>query len=117
MSDITPCIRCGKLRIVAKSWSEKISGSLTTYTQTVCPDHECQKVVEIELQKKRDKIAFLQNKLLERRKESPLAKKSSRLSPEKPKLTGRIFSKEVRYCGSASRRRLFVLWHKTASYG
>ena len=79
MSDITPCIRCGKLRIVAKSWSEKISGSLTTYTQTVCPDHECQKVVEIELQKKRDKIAFLQNKLLERRKTMVRTRKSIKI--------------------------------------
>jgi hypothetical protein len=43
-----PCIRCGKERIVAKERTEKIgAGSGTiTYIQTICPDKECQKIVD-----------------------------------------------------------------------
>lgn len=64
----TPCIRCGKIRIVAKSWSEKINNSLLTYTLTVCPDSECQKIVEGELQKKRDKIISIHEESEKRKK-------------------------------------------------
>ena len=75
MSDTTPCIRCGKSRIVAKSWTEKIGNSVITYTQTVCPDEECQKIVDSDLQKKKDKITAIQNKSLERRKAIKRVKK------------------------------------------
>lgn len=75
MSDTTPCIRCGKSRIIAKSWTEKISNSVITYTQTVCPDEECQKIVDSDLQKKKDKITAIQNKSLERRKAVKRVKK------------------------------------------
>lgn len=68
MSDTTPCIRCGKMRIIGKTWTEKVSGSLVTHTLTVCPDPECQRVVENQLQNKRDKLADTQQKSLERRK-------------------------------------------------
>jgi hypothetical protein len=59
-----PCTRCGKERIVAKRWVEEIptvSGTKieVTHTSNICPDPECQKVVEKELaaaQGKRDKI-------------------------------------------------------------
>lgn len=45
------CIRCGKPRIVAKTWKEKViisNGrvSVVEYTEMVCPDEECQKKVE-----------------------------------------------------------------------
>ena len=75
MSDTTPCIRCGKSRIIAKSWTEKINNSVITYTQTVCPDPECQKIVDSDLQKKKDKITAIQNKSLERRKAIKRVKK------------------------------------------
>lgn len=68
MSELNQCIRCGKKRIEAKKWSEHISGSLVTYTLNVCPDPECQKIVEEQLQRKRDKITAIQKKSLERRK-------------------------------------------------
>ena len=64
----TTCIRCGKIRIEARSWTENVSGSKITYTQTVCPDVECQKIVEEELQKKMDKVKAIQQKSMERRK-------------------------------------------------
>ncbi len=43
----TPCIRCGKTRIVKRVWKEKLEhGSIITHTETVCPDKECQKAVD-----------------------------------------------------------------------
>lgn len=77
MAETTPCIRCGKLRIVAKSWSEKVGESLITYTRTVCPDSECQKLVDLELQKKKDKMTAIQNRSLERRKIIKRGKKNN----------------------------------------
>ncbi|HVF69442.1 MAG TPA: hypothetical protein VNA13_02640 [Xanthomonadales bacterium] len=59
-----PCTRCGKERILAKKWKEKtVTFSGTTIvvnrTSNVCPDKECQKIVDKELRAqkaKRDKI-------------------------------------------------------------
>ncbi len=59
-----PCIRCGKERLLVKTWTEKIksiSGKTIEVTRgkTICPDPECQKEVDKELRKqkaKRDKI-------------------------------------------------------------
>ena len=53
---MNPCIRCGKTRIKSRSWSEKINNSLVIYTQMVCPDADCQKIVEDEQQMKKDKL-------------------------------------------------------------
>lgn len=59
-----PCTRCGKERIQSKKWKEKtvtFSGTtiVVTRTSNICPDKECQKVVDKELnaqKAKRDKI-------------------------------------------------------------
>jgi regulator of protease activity HflC (stomatin/prohibitin superfamily) len=59
-----PCIRCGKERKLAKKWKEKtvtFSGTTIVVTRTlnVCPDKECQAIVDKELnaqKAKRDKI-------------------------------------------------------------
>lgn len=59
-----PCIRCGKERIQSKKWKEKtvtFSGTtiVVTRTNNICPDKECQKLVDKELgaqKAKRDKI-------------------------------------------------------------
>lgn len=44
------CVRCGKQRIVSREWQEEIKNSagvsVVTFTQTVCPDSACQKIVE-----------------------------------------------------------------------
>lgn len=40
------CPRCGKPRIVVSSHNVVVSKSEVTYTETVCPDPECQKLVE-----------------------------------------------------------------------
>lgn len=60
---INPCSRCGKERIVSKTWKEKIQtsfgDSMVVFTENICPDKECQKVVDKELaaqKRSRDKI-------------------------------------------------------------
>lgn len=54
-----PCIRCGKERIVIKTWKEKMktySGtSLLIHTETGCPDKNCQKIVEEEYRARKEK--------------------------------------------------------------
>lgn len=59
-----PCTRCGKERILAKTWDEEIETygnkkMIITRSLNICPDPECQKLVDAELatqKKKRDKI-------------------------------------------------------------
>lgn len=49
MMDTSPknlCIRCGRERIVVKKWSERINTTMTQYTLALCPDKECQKIVD-----------------------------------------------------------------------
>jgi hypothetical protein len=53
-----PCVRCGQERIVAKTWvdeDESMAGaSKLTHTLMVCPDAECQKKLEKELDRQRE---------------------------------------------------------------
>ena len=49
-----PCFRCGKQRIEVKIKKERISGSLVITTMTCCPDPECQKLLDKQLQKDKD---------------------------------------------------------------
>ena len=41
-----PCIRCGIQRIDGKSWKEKSGISIITHTKTICPDSQCQKIID-----------------------------------------------------------------------
>ena len=41
-----PCIRCGKQRVVSRTYTEVHDNSQVTYTDMVCPDPECQKLLE-----------------------------------------------------------------------
>ena len=43
----TVCIRCGKLRVFYRQWKEKHEGkgTMITHRESVCPDAECQKIV------------------------------------------------------------------------
>lgn len=54
-----PCIRCGLERINGKTWKGKVGASSVTYTQTVCPDKSCQKIVDQEIADKKAKTAAL----------------------------------------------------------
>jgi len=61
------CPRCGKERVVKKIWTEVVGGSLATFTETICPDKECQKIVERNLNKKRLAFEKIKNASLARR--------------------------------------------------
>ena len=41
-----PCVRCGTERIDGKSWIEKSGISIITHTKTICPDSQCQKILD-----------------------------------------------------------------------
>lgn len=52
----TVCIRCGKVRIFKKKWKEVLEkGPSIIHTETVCPDAECQKIVEANFALMREK--------------------------------------------------------------
>jgi len=57
----SPCTRCQKPRIISKTWTETIetySGkSVITHTETICPDPECQLVVDKQLTASRERNA------------------------------------------------------------
>ena len=57
-----PCIRCGKDRIVSKTWTEQVGMSLLTRSETICPDSECQKAVDDDLEEKRLKKEAIMNR-------------------------------------------------------
>lgn len=58
------CTRCGKARIDGKSWTEKVEmffgTSTVVHTETMCPDPECQKIVEEKLAQQKQKSDDLQ---------------------------------------------------------
>ncbi|MCR4324967.1 MAG: hypothetical protein NUV69_04755 [Candidatus Curtissbacteria bacterium] len=73
--EFTECIRCGKIRIFQKKWKdrgENGKGTLMTYEQSVCPDQECQKIVDAKFQEMRDRRELMEN----RKKSVVLAKKN-----------------------------------------
>jgi len=51
------CIRCGKTRIYSKKWKDKTDGRGTevTHVEAVCPDAECQKIVDEKFAAMREK--------------------------------------------------------------
>lgn len=55
------CTRCGMDRVISKTykeWIQTYSGkSLLTHTDTICPNKECQKVVESDLAAARARTA------------------------------------------------------------
>ena len=67
MIAMTTCIRCGKMRILGKTWREKVGISTITYTLTVCPDNICQKKVETLLKERQEESESRIRLSLERR--------------------------------------------------
>lgn len=71
-----PCTRCGKERIVVRTWKERVvtfSGveSIQINSDMVCPDVTCQKIVMAELdeqKEKRDKVRLDREKRLQDKK-------------------------------------------------
>lgn len=54
-STASVCTRCGKQRVVIGTHEEVIGNSTVVYTDTVCPDPECQKAVEAKLVNEKEK--------------------------------------------------------------
>lgn len=54
-----PCVKCGKERIDGKTWVGKVGASSVTYTMTICPDPECQKIVDKGIAERKAKTASL----------------------------------------------------------
>lgn len=48
------CPRCGKQRVDGKTWSEGVGTFRVKVVMTVCPDKECQKIVDAQYQKDKD---------------------------------------------------------------
>lgn len=69
-----PCFRCGKERIELKSWEEKVGTSVIVTKEMICPDPVCQKEVDSENKKARDKS----NAMKERQQQRILDKKKER---------------------------------------
>ena len=55
MQITTMCIRCGKERVFVKTWNDTIGTIKTTYSTSVCPDKDCQKIVDRENEEKEAK--------------------------------------------------------------
>lgn len=59
LSTTNPCTRCGKERVEGKKYKEEVATFFGTstiiHTDTVCPDAECQKIVEEKLEVQKQK--------------------------------------------------------------
>ncbi|EKE13410.1 MAG: hypothetical protein ACD_13C00021G0012 [uncultured bacterium] len=77
---MSKCPRCGKERVIVSSHDEMISKSKITYTQTICPDPECQKVVEKNLKNDEKKRAVLKDEQEKRLLQRLAAKKVLNIS-------------------------------------
>lgn len=62
----SPCTRCGKPRVVVKTYEEKIESSVVTYTITECSDPECQKQVNKTLLSEKKKRQFIKDEQIKR---------------------------------------------------
>ena len=54
-----PCIRCGKERVDGKTWKGKAGVSTVTYILTICPDSDCQKIVDKGIAERKAKSELL----------------------------------------------------------
>ena len=77
---MTACIRCGKVRILDRIWEERVGISLLTHTDTVCPDADCQKLVEALLKDRHDTNEARNKESLARREENRKKSVESRRS-------------------------------------
>jgi len=67
------CYRCGKERIVTRVWKEKIGNSVIENTETSCPDKECQKAINQDLLRQKNKRIQMEERKIEALKNRKLA--------------------------------------------
>lgn len=58
-------MECGKERIDGKTWQGKVGASVITYTLTICPDPDCQKIVDKKSADRKAKTALLAKEKME----------------------------------------------------
>lgn len=75
-----PCVRCGKERIVLRTWEEKLENGTITNTEMVCPDPVCQKAVEAENRKQTEKNEYMKKRHEERMQKRIRDKAAAKLS-------------------------------------
>ncbi len=67
-----PCTRCGKERIDSKTWVEEVETffgkSRIVHTNTVCPDPECQAIVQKKIDSDKEKTETMKLERAERMK-------------------------------------------------
>lgn len=54
-----PCIRCGRERITLKTTKEIIGDSVVINTEKICPNPECQKLVDKDNKKQADRYTAM----------------------------------------------------------
>lgn len=64
---MNPCTRCGQERVMQKTWEEdqiSITGKVhsVSFGQTICPNPDCQKIVEEEIKVQEEKQATIKLK-------------------------------------------------------
>lgn len=77
------CIRCGKERVVVRTWIEKVGYSTVTNTLMACPDPECQKLVTAENRKQTNKYKEMKRKSEDRMKKRYATAKLERAKSRK----------------------------------
>ncbi len=77
------CSRCGKERILSKSYTEDLTYSTVTIKEMVCPDKECQEHVSKENKRREEKQADIQMKHAQRMMERKAAMDAARVAVEK----------------------------------
>jgi len=60
------CTKCGKPRIVVKTWKERIKGSILIHTSNACPDAACQKAVDGKLAVLKEKREAMEKERIKR---------------------------------------------------
>lgn len=86
---MSKCTRCGKERVIVSSHTKKVDKATVTYTVTVCPDPECQKMVNKGLVVEEHKRKMIREEQDKRAQEIILKKKEQ--AAEKVKNAGNIF--------------------------
>ena len=74
------CPRCGKERITVSSRDEMVFTSKVTYRETICPNPECQKKVELDLKHEEKKREILKEEQEKRLLQRLAAKKAINIS-------------------------------------
>lgn len=66
ISNSNLCSRCGKVRVVVKTYTEKVGNSTVSYKITSCPDPDCQKIVNRKMGEEDEKRSKIKNEQVRR---------------------------------------------------